>query len=203
MHVGVGRRVPHDHLRVDLEGGDDRHQRRVGPRQDLAVGGAERQRDVVVAVDHGLEVGADRPGRPRGPRRSPRWAGRASRAGRTRSCSRRRPCSRARSGCRWRRTPTRGTSRSGSRSGRAHVRQVDAAPRPGCSPPARSTVGCSTEWSPGSSPAQRRPCWPRGGRVQIVCGSSDAPSSKTLLRKVVMAQRPPPDVAPPAQGIRP
>ena len=59
VHVGVGGRVPHDHLRVDVEGSDHRLQRRVGPRQDLAVGGAERQRDVVVAVDHGLEVGTD------------------------------------------------------------------------------------------------------------------------------------------------
>ena len=146
VHVGVGGRVPHDHLRVDLERSDHRQQRRVGPRQDLAVGGAERQRDVVVAVHHGLEVGSRWPGRPSGPRRPPRWAGRASRAGRTPPCSRRRPRSRARSGCRWRRTPTRGTSRSGSRSLAGHTSDRSTA-----APPAALPVGAAADAVPAAS----------------------------------------------------
>ena len=57
-------RVPHDHQRADLQRGDDRHQRRVLPGEDLPVGRSEGERDGVVGVHQRLDVAA--PGCPAG-----------------------------------------------------------------------------------------------------------------------------------------
>ena len=65
LDVGVGLRVPHDHLRVDLQRGHHRDQRGLIPVFDLLIGGRVSEVDGVVG-DHPLGRGREADGRAAG-----------------------------------------------------------------------------------------------------------------------------------------